>query len=87
MILVHYVHNRNFNHTQRIKLSASCFSEWGPVPSGIPQGTKIGPYLFLVMINDLDLSDTSLWKFVDDTTVLEIVTKGQSSNAQAIVYK
>ena len=39
------------------------------------------------MINDLDLSDTSLWKFVDDTTVSEIVKKGQSSNAQAIVDK
>ena len=27
---------------QRVKLSNDCFSEWGAVPSGVPQGTKLG---------------------------------------------
>ena len=28
---------------QRVKLADDCFSEWGSVPAGVPQGTKLGP--------------------------------------------
>ena len=40
------------NRLQRIKLADGCLSEWGSVPSGFPQGTKLWPWLFLVLIND-----------------------------------
>ena len=38
---------------KRVKLPADCLSEWGPVPAGLPQGTRLSPWLFLLMISDL----------------------------------
>ena len=37
------------------------------------------------MINDLTIGNTSIWKYVDDTTTSEIIKKGQHSEAQGIV--
>ena len=37
------------------------------------------------MINDLTVSNASIWKYVDDTTTSEVIKKGQHSEAQVIV--
>ena len=60
---------------QRVKLGNDCVLEWGDVPAGVPQGTKLGPWLFLLMINGLKITEVSTWKYVDDTTVSEVVKK------------
>ena len=50
------------------------------------QGTKLDPWLFLVLINDLDSDHlANVWKYVDNTTASEVVTN--RSCAQEIADK
>ena len=65
------------NRYQRVKL-ANVYSDWESVPSGVPQGTKLGPWLFLLFL----LNDIDMWKYVDDTSTSQIIHKGSDSNIQ-----
>ena len=51
----------------------NCCSEWAAVTSGIPQGSVLGPTLFIIYINDLpDLVSSDLYLFADDTKIFSI---------------
>ena len=46
-------------------------SDWGPVTSGIAQGSVLGPLLFVMYINDLPDDITSdIFLFADDTKIV-----------------
>ncbi len=70
---------------QRVKLNRDCYSDWELVPAGVPQGTILGPWLFIIMMNDIEITSSDNWKYVDDTTISEYVNKGEMSNIQSEV--
>ena len=64
-------------------------SSWKDVTSGIPQGSILGPLLFVLFINDLpDIVDSDAYLFTDDTKIFKIITKqGDSTVLQGDLDK
>ena len=75
------------NRKQCVKYFGT-LSEYNLNHAGVPQGTKLGPLLFLVMINDA-LCDITIpyYKYVDDLTLLECRTDCQESQLQCYLSK
>ena len=68
-LLTNYLQNRK----QRVVLNGSS-SNYFPTESGVPQGSVLGPLLFLIYINDLEKNIKSKIKFfADDTMIFSIV--------------
>lgn len=53
-----------------------CVSPHQHLTCGVPQGTKMGPLCFLLLINDALTETPFRWKYVDDSTVGVTVNNG-----------
>jgi uncharacterized surface protein with fasciclin (FAS1) repeats len=68
---------------QRVNFN-STFSEWRPVPSGVPQGSVLGPLLFCAVIASLQpvCSNTQIMKYADDVTLLHSIRESHEDALQ-----
>lgn len=69
--------------SQRVVVNGVC-SPWVSVPSGIPQGSVLGPLLFTMAIDSIKpvCRNTSLVKYADDLLFLHFVRKSVDDNLQ-----
>ncbi len=65
--------------SQRVVVNGSA-SSWKPVTSGIPQGSVMGPILFVIFINDLpETVKSQIYLFADDTKIYSGISNLEDS--------
>ena len=72
------------NRKQRVVLNGSA-SEYKDIRAGVPQGSVLGPLLFLIYINDLEENIKSQIRlFADDTMLFSTVEKNPTTTANEL---
>ena len=75
---------------QRVLVSGA-YSEWRDVTSSVPQGSVLGPILFVIYIDDIDKCIGSMEgiisKFADDTKVAKVVNDSKTAAEMQDIIK
>ena len=70
------------NRKQRVLLNGQV-SDWSDVRAGVPQGSILGPLLFLIYINDLSEGLSSIAKlFADHTSLFSVIHDSNTSTLE-----
>ena len=63
------------NRKQRVTIDGK-YSDWAEVQAGFPQGSLLGPLLFLIYINNLvEVVESEIRIFADDTFIFTVVNQ------------
>ena len=74
------------NRFQCVRVEDQC-SSWKPVKSGIPQGSVLGPILFVIFINDMPEAVKSMCLlFADDAKLFRNVNLREDTNTEILQH-
>ena len=77
--LLSWIKNFLSDRKQRVVIRGST-SSWTPVLSGVPQGSVLGPLLFVMFLDDIDscFRHSTVLKYADDVKIVSPVTSDYS---------
>ena len=83
-VIISWIENYLQDRSQYVEINGEK-SQWQPVTSGIPQGSVLGPLLFLIYINDLPKHvNSTIYMYADDTKIYREI---REKNDQDILQK